>query len=304
VSGPKPPFSRIAFIGLGEAADAFIEGWGSSCAFAISAYDIKSDHPERAAEIADRAARLGIANCFDIGAAVAEADLVFSTVTADQALNAAVAAAPHVPKSALYCDLNSCAPEEKRRAAALIEAAGARYLDVAVMAPVHPKRNLVPCLASGPTAAPDADRLRGLPMDVRYVGAEVGRASAIKLVRSIMVKGLEALTAECALAAVAADVADEVFPSLKSGHTGLDVPERAAYNFERSLLHGARRAAEMDGAAAMLEDLGLPGGMSRASADWQRHLARIAPSLPDIPNDADHLWFVRAILAAWDRARD
>lgn len=304
MTGPEPPFARIAFIGLGEAAEAFIEGWGAHRAFAISAYDIKSDHPETAAEIADRAARLGISNCLDIGAAVAEADLVFSVVTADEAPNAAAAAAPHVPRSALYCDLNSCAPDAKRRSAALIEAAGARYLDVAVMAPVHPRRNRVPCLASGPTAAHDAERLRGLPMEVRAVGAEVGRASAIKLVRSIMVKGLEALTAECALAAVAADVADEVFPSLKSGHPGLDVPGRAAYNFERSLRHGARRAAEMEGAAAMLEDLGLPGGMSRAAAEWQRRLALTGDSLPDVPNDADHLWFAREILSAWGRVRD
>jgi 3-hydroxyisobutyrate dehydrogenase-like beta-hydroxyacid dehydrogenase len=163
------------------------------------------------------------------------------------------------------------------------------------MAPVYPKRNMVPCLISGPEALELASVLEGLPMDVRVMGDVVGRASSIKMVRSIMVKGMEALTAECVLAAVAADVAEEVFPSLKSAHPKIDVPERAAYNFERTLVHGARRAAEMDEVAKMIADLGLPCGMSSATADWQRILSGTDLGLPDgeVP---DHLWFATEYL--------
>ena len=88
-----------------------------------------------------------------------------------------------------------------------------------------------------------------------------------------MVKGLEALTAECTLAAFAADVVDEVFPSLLDGHPRIDILARATYNFERSMRHGKRRAAEMDEVAKMVADLGLPNALAQATANWQRLIA-------------------------------
>ena len=265
---------RIAFVGLGEAAGALISGWGQEDRpGSIRAYDIKTETPETAGEIRGRANRLGVEAADRLEDALRDAQLVFSTVTADQAVAAAMAGAPHLAAGSAWCDLNSCAPASKRRAEVPIVAVGARYLDVAVMAPVFPKRNMVPCLASGPSAEALAPMLNALPMDIRVVGGEVGRASSIKMIRSVMVKGLEALTAECALAAVAAGVADEVLPSLEHSHPKLDVAARAAYNFERSLLHGERRAAEMEEVAVTLADLGLPNDMSAATVGWQRRIA-------------------------------
>ena len=207
-------------------------------------------------------------------------ELVFSTVTADQALVAAQAGAAHLASGSVWCDLNSCAPSAKVRAAEVIHGAGGRYLDVAVMSPVHPDLNMVPLLVSGAHAKDIAPVLEALPMSLRVVEGEVGRASAIKMVRSVMVKGLEALTAECTLAAVAAGVEDEVLPSLKHGHPRLDVATRAAYNLERCLRHGERRAAEMDEVAAMLAELGLPNDMSAATAGWQRRIAMCGVRVP------------------------
>ncbi|MDU8945422.1 NAD(P)-dependent oxidoreductase [Ovoidimarina sediminis] len=287
---------RITFIGLGEAAGAIISGWGPRHQSRIAAFDIKSLDLETAGEIGARAEALSVQAHDTREAALAGAELVFSTVTADQAVAAAEACAPLLPEGAVWCDLNSCAPASKARAAAIVTGAGRRYIDVAVMAPVFPKQNLVPCLISGPEAEALAPVLADLPMNVRVVGDKVGRASSIKLVRSIMVKGLEALTAECTLAAMAAGVGDEVFPSLKAGSPHLDVPERAAYNFERSLVHGIRRAAEMEEVAKMLSDLGLPNGMAAATAGWQARLGAADVVLPDDPAAADHLWFARAIL--------
>lgn len=288
---------RIAFIGLGEAAGAFISGWDCAMLEAIRTYDIKSDDPKTAGEIRSRAEELGVRLCGTATEALDGADLVFCTVTADQAVAAADGYAAFMEDGAVWCDLNSCAPQSKLRANGIVRALGGRYLDVAVMAPVYPKRNLVPCLISGPDAAELAPILQGLPMHVRVMGDQVGRASSIKMVRSIMVKGMEALTAECVLAATAAGVEDEVFASLKSGHPGIDVPERAAYNFERTLVHGKRRAAEMDEVAKMLTDLGLPNGMAAATADWQRVLSGSGVALPadSVP---DHRWFSQAYLQA------
>lgn len=278
---------KIAFIGMGEAATAFITGFGRARRQDIAAYDIKSRNPLTAAEIDERAAKLGINACPIPEEAVSDAQLVFSSVTADQAVSAAESYAQLLSSDAVWCDLNSCSPESKRQAHAIVEKSGARYLDVAVMAPVYPKLNMTPCLMSGPGARELHPKLSRLPMNIRVVGDDVGRASSIKMVRSIMVKGLEALTAECTLAAVAAGVEDEVFSSLASGAGSLDMPARAAYNFERTMVHGVRRSAEMDEVTKMLSDLGLPSSMSQATSDWQRRLGEMRIKLPhgnDLPN--------------------
>ena len=188
--------ATIAFIGMGEAGSVIVGGWGQRRAGVIRAYDIKSDSPVTAGAMAARYQRLGITGCASPAVAIAGAGIVFCTVTADQAVVAAEAAAPHLAPGAFWCDLNSCAPSSKRRAAEVIEAAGGRYVDVAVMAAVHAKRNMTPLLIAGPHAQAVVPLLIDLPMAPRVVAGEVGAASSIKMIRSVMVKGLEALTAE------------------------------------------------------------------------------------------------------------
>ena len=256
---------RIAFIGLGEAAGAFITGWGADRASDIAAFDIKSTIPEAKA--------FGITHCITLWDAVSDADVVFSTVTADQAITAARAATPLMKRGAYFLDMNSCAPSSKQVSAGIMAEHNLRYVDVAVMEPVYPKQLDVPLLISGDWSHDVSKLLSNLSLTFRIIKGPVGRASSIKMVRSIMVKGLEALTAECALAAHAADVVDEVFPSLRDGHPKIDVEQRATYNFERSMTHGVRRAAEMDEVAKMVADLGLPNDLSRGSAHWQRIIA-------------------------------
>ena len=273
----------IAFIGMGEAGGAILRGWGDDRPGSIAAYDIKTEESETAAAFWARYQELGIKGCVSPAEALAGADLIFCIVTADQAVAAAKSAAAHLERGAFWGDLNSCAPSSKREAAAVIEAAGGRYVDVAVMAPVYPKLNMTPLLIAGPHAEGISPVLASLPMAAQVVAGEVGAASSIKMIRSVMVKGLEALTAECALAAVAAGIEDEVLSSLMKSHPGTDWPARVAYNFERAMIHGRRRAAEMEEVAKTLADLGLPADMARATVDWQR---RIADSGVDVPEGA------------------
>ena len=200
--------------------------------------------------------------------------LVLSLVTADRALAVAQDYAPFLTVGALWCDMNSVAPETKRAAAKAVEAAGGRYVDVAVLAPVDPARLNVPLLVAG-AAADEAVAALGAAgfAKVRSVGAEVGRASAIKMIRSVMVKGVEALTAEMMLAAVAAGVADEVLASLDASEKAQAWAERAAYNLERMATHGVRRAAEMEEAAKTLAALGVEPVMTAGTVRRQRNMA-------------------------------
>jgi len=259
----------ITFLGFGEAAQTFVgdERWRG----AAQGYDAKTDAPALAAMKAADFARLGVRACGSASEAIANAPIVLSLVTADQAGAAARAAAAHIARGALYIDMNSVAPATKRAAAEAIEAKGASYVDAAIMSPVKPAALGAPILVSGAAAEAAEHALRELGFtSVRTVGAEVGRASLIKMVRSVMIKGVEAVTAECLLAAEAGGVLDEVVASL-----GEDWHQRADYSLDRILVHGLRRAAEMKEVERTLRDLGVAPRMTQGAVAWQGELGAL-----------------------------
>lgn len=270
--------AHLALIGFGEAGQAFASGWNRQGA-RVGAYDIKSDDPAQATEMQACYERLSVIGAVSSGEALVGADRVFSVVTADRALQAARAAAPGLAAGAFWFDCNSCAPGTKRAAADAITAAGGRYVDVAVMAPVHPKGHQVPLLISGPHADAAREALVALDMRPSVVGDRVGQASAIKMIRSVMIKGFEALTAECFLAAQRAGVEKAVLASLRDSDPGFGFPGRAAYNLERMMVHGRRRAAEMREVAATVAELDLPNVMSVATVEWQDRIGGL--EVPD-----------------------
>lgn len=271
---------NIAFIGLGEAGSALISGWGQPLAQSISGFDVKIQNQYTADIITNKSNALGIKCESKLEDALVDADLVFSAVTADQAVIVAKAAAPYIKNGAFFFDLNSCAPSSKKISEKIIHDAGGCYVDVAVMSPVHPKLNMVPLLISGEHSVAADKILKDLPMLPRIIEGPVGSASSIKMIRSIMVKGLEALTSECLLAAVQAGVEEEVLNSLVKSHPGTDWNAQAAYNFERAIVHGERRAAEMEEVAKTIDDLGLPNDMAKATIKWQRSIARTGVTAP------------------------
>ena len=269
---PTIAAGAIAFIGFGEAARAFLDGWRTVPGFAarVSAYDIKTDSPDpkmRAAKRADYAAA-NVIGASTAPEAVAGAAAIFSVVTADQAHEAAIAALPGVAESAFFFDCDSCAPQTKERTAKEVDAAGGRYVDAAVMAPVHPRLHRTPLLISGPHAKDAAPVLAALGMVFEIYDGPVGSSSAIKMIRSIMMKGLEALVCECVLAGVKAGVIETVLDSLDDTFPTFDWRQRSAYMLERVMTHGVRRAAEMREVAMTVDLLGLDSAMSRASVFW------------------------------------
>lgn len=265
---PKPEV--IALLGIGEAAGAFLDGWDRHGCRRVAAFDIKSGSQGTREWVEERCRQFVVASCPSVAEALCHAQLVLSLVTADQALVAATNAAPHLAPGVLYVDGNSCGPDTKREAASRVEAAGGRYVDMAIMAPVHPRKHLTPVLLAGPHAETARRALASLGMRPGLAGDRVGQASTIKMVRSVMVKGVEALTAECLLAARRAGVADAVLASLQASDPDIDWPARASYNLERMMVHGGRRAAEMREVARTIAQLGVSDRMSRAIAEWQQ----------------------------------
>lgn len=259
---------KIGFLGYGEAARAFHEGLTRD-GLTFLAYDIKLADPESG--MREAMIERGADACASI-AGLGDADWIFSAVTADQSLLAIEPLLPHLRQGQVVIDINSVSPDRKRETSARVEEAGARYLDMAVMAPVHPRKHQTPILLAGP----DAGRLLPGLLDLGFAGSvagdKPGAATAIKMVRSLFVKGLEAITVETLLAAEASGCFDEILASISGSFPGLDWPRFAEYQFERTTTHGRRRAAEMRESAATLDALGLHGSLADAIADVQEKM--------------------------------
>lgn len=260
---------RIAFLGFGEAARAFHDSLAPKLdSGEFRAYDLLLDKPEMQDAVTSRGVRIAAAP-----AELVDAEWIFSAVTADQSLAAAQSIASHIGQGALFIDINSVSPGRKRETAELINGSGADYLDMAVMAPVHPKGHATPVLLAGKTAAELLERFRSLGFSADFAGEKVGSATAIKMVRSVFVKGLEAITVEALLAAEASGCFEEILASLSGSFPGLDWSKFPDYQFERTTRHGRRRAAEMRESGVTLDALGLNGGIARETAAIQDAMA-------------------------------
>lgn len=259
---------KIGFLGYGEAARAFHEGL-SRPGLSFIAYDILLASNGEAVRDAMRTRGAEISETI---AGLSEVDWVFSAVTADQSLLAIEPLLPRLRQGQVVIDINSVSPGRKRETAAAVEAAGGNYLDMAVMAPVHPRKHRTPVLLAGAPAERLLPELLRLGFSAEIAGIAPGAATAIKMVRSLFVKGLEAITVETLLAAKASGCYEEILSSLSGSFPGLNWPQFAEYQMERTTRHGRRRAAEMRESAATLDALGLCGGLAAEIAEVQERM--------------------------------
>ena len=266
----------LALIGYGEVGRTFARALLARGDVEISAYDILFDDPAIGARRLAEARTAGVVPGRDAADAAARARIVISAVTAAEAADVAARAAGYLRHDQIFFDINSVSPATKTRSAQLVEAAGARFVEGAVMAAVSGPGLRVPILAGGPAAAAAAEILNGLGMNIAPVTTEAGRASAMKLCRSIMIKGMEALIIDCATAAKHWNVEREVFDSLHDTFPSIDWPALAVAMAERVRTHGIRRAAEMREAAQMLGDLGWDPSLCAAIAHRHEHFAKAA----------------------------
>lgn len=260
----------IAFIGFGEAGG--ILGSDLAARVRVRAYDILIHSASRAA-LEAKAKAADVVFCDSLRDAIQSADLIVSAVTASAATDVAIEVARYIQKDQMFLDINSVSPESKQENARCIEAAGALYIEVAVMAPVPPQRLKVPVLVGGAQSSVVAEALRMLGMNATAVSDRIGVASAIKMCRSIMIKGLEALTVESLLAARRYGAEDAVLASLHASFPSLGwngaFPD---YLVSRVAEHGRRRAAEMREVARTLTDVKIEPIMANAIATRQDQL--------------------------------
>jgi len=262
---------HLGFVGFGEAAYHLAKGLKEEGVTRISAYDINLTEKVRT-----RASDAGVELMDSPAALAGAADVIISAVTADQAVPAAAQNAPHLTPKHLYCDLNSISPKAKQRVAATVSANGARFVEIAVMGPIPPYQHKAPLLLGGAAAPEFQSIFQPLGMRTEIVSTDqIGRAAAVKMFRSIVYKGLEALLFECVLGAGQYGAEQRVFASLSESLPGVDWKKLADYMVGRVVVHGERRAREMDEVAKTLEELGIEPMMASATArrfDWAADL--------------------------------
>lgn len=281
----------LTLIGFGEAGAIFGEDLAASGVI-VYAYDRLQENPSTRAALYDKADQCGVLLCDSFAHAIALADWVISAVTADEALAVAQAAAVLMRPDQLFIDINSVAPSTKRAAFAAMQRHGVGYIDAAVMAPVPPQRLKTPILLGGAVAGQVAEQLAALGMNVRRVANEVGVASAIKMCRSIMIKGLEALTTECLSTARQYQAECEVLASLHESFPQMGWDSTLPhYLISRVAEHGRRRSEEMKEVAKTSTDMGVVPNMSLAIVNAQRGLvdAMVDADL-DYPNIEPFDW--------------
>src|ERR1700687_3578548 len=281
------PFRQVALIGFGEVGGIF--GCDLAAGILVSVFDILLGVETSRAAMLAKARNSNVRACDSLEEAIRGADLVISAVTCSAAADVARNSAPYLRAGQTYLDINSVSPETKREIARILEPSNAIFVEAAVMAPVSPQRLKVPMLLGGAEAGPVAARLRSIGMNVTPIGDRIGVASAVKMCRSVIIKGIEALAVESLFAARRYGAEKEVLASLAATYPqmGWDGP-LPDYLISRVAEHGRRRAAEMREAAETLRNIGLQPLTALATAerqDWlvpemsERHIS-VRPGEP------------------------
>jgi 3-hydroxyisobutyrate dehydrogenase-like beta-hydroxyacid dehydrogenase len=266
---------QVGLIGYGEVGRILAEDLRQQ-EVKVAAYDIKLRSDQTGGALRDHAGQHGVTLTASHADLAAQSDFIVSAVTASQAVPVAKACASAVKQGAWYLDFNSASPGAKQRAAALIDAAGGRYVEGAVMTSVPPYRIKVPLLLGGGDAAALAPQLVELGFVPKVASDKLGVASAVKMCRSVMIKGLEAMVIESFTTARAYGVEDAVLASLKETFPGIDWEKQGAYFFQRVIEHGRRRSEEVREVAETVREAGLTPWSSQGTAERQAWVADLA----------------------------
>ena len=263
--------SSIGFIGLGEAGFHIAKGLREAGLESVIAYDLNANTPGMADRIQRHSTESGVRLVDSSEALAGSCDILLSTVVANAALDAAQQTAPFLEARHLYADLHSVSPDAKGTIDSIVTGTCARFVEVAIMSPVPPRGHRAPMLLAGPSASELLEVMAPYGMQMEVISDRIGAAASVKLCRSIIVKGLEALMIECAMAARHYGADERVFSSLNESFPGIDWGKLAGYMTSRVALHGERRAREMDEVVQMLDAIGIEPIMAAAAArrqDW------------------------------------
>jgi 3-hydroxyisobutyrate dehydrogenase-like beta-hydroxyacid dehydrogenase len=275
------------FLGFGEVASHFSAALREAGA-EVLAYDVLLDRPGGREKLAARVR--GAAPCFvPLAEMLSRATIVLSTVTTDVALEAARACAPHLRAGRVYVDLNATSPAVKREIAAVVTAAGADFVEGAILSALGVAGAKAKVLVCGERAGETAAALGALGLAFHDYGPEIGKASAFKMLRSVFSKGVEALLVECLLAARRAGVQRELWDEIVATMDAASFEEVGGNWVRTHATAHERRLHEMRQVADVLREMGMEAAMTDATVTLFDRSTRLAlrdafaatPSSPD-----------------------
>ncbi len=269
---------RIGLVGYGEVGTILTGALRQKGVAWVGAWDVLFGDAAHGPGMKSRAKDAGVEACSSLKALLERADVVISAVTASNALEVAREAARSIRRDTFFLDLNSASPATKAKSAKFVDDAGACYVEAGVMTSIAPHGIRAPMLLGGRQAGVLAEKLVPLGFDVTVVAEEIGVASAIKMCRSVFIKGLEAIVIECYTTARRYGVERQVLASLAETFPEIDWEKQGSYLFSRVAKHGRRRAEEMREAATTVREAGFEAWMSAATAEKQDWVAVLAKS--------------------------
>jgi len=286
----------IALIGFGEAGStiahglAAVGGWrgpsrpGDNAPRRLIAIDTALDRDARGTALGKAARALDVAIESRYTAALSEADLVICAVPGDNAAEAAETAGPLLKPGAHYLDLCTITGRMSDADRAFIEAGKGRYIDVAVMGGFFKQGMKAPMLVAGADVEPIVAWMNTNGFEAKALGPKPGSASAVKMVRSVLVKGIEALGVEALVTAQRQGILEEVLACLADADQ-MPFRDFIAMLVQTHIVHAGRRWEEMGLVAQTLRETGVEPLMTEAIERNHRRTvdARIAPADGQVP---------------------
>ncbi|RKI67178.1 NAD(P)-dependent oxidoreductase [bacterium 1xD42-67] len=256
---------NIGFIGYGEAAFNISLGLGQEGLSGIRATDAMMDHPVMGVQVHDRAKQAGVALVSSAAEVAQWADVLFAAVPSSFTLDVCREVKDCLRPGQLYIDVSASTPATKEAIWDLIGGTGVLFVDAAMLGSLPKDKHQVPITASGNGASKFQEVMAPHGMKITLAGEKAGAASAIKLVRSIFMKGIASLMIEMLQAADAYGVSDEVVSSISKSMDGIPFTSHLDRLVTGSALHCTRRAAELKGSIAMLSEAELSPEMTTAA---------------------------------------
>jgi 3-hydroxyisobutyrate dehydrogenase-like beta-hydroxyacid dehydrogenase len=255
---------RLGLVGYGEIGSTLGKGLREAGLQQIFSYDKYAFNGPYADLIQSRAKEAGVTLVQSNKELADTAELIFSVTPGSASLESADAFAPVLRADHTFLDFASATPKVKYGVAERLANTGASLGDGSIMG--TPKNGYsMHMLSSGPAGQRVVDLLVPWGMSIEYVGEKLGTASGIKILRSVLIKGIEALTDEMLLAARYYGLDEAVLASASKTLTRpfMDTVESLTPS---GVIHAKRRTEEIDMATQAVEDAGIEPLMARATA--------------------------------------
>ena len=266
---------KIGFLGFGEAAYSISLGLKQNGIADISAYDAMEDCGEFGQLVRKRAQESGVVLKSRPCEVVKEAELLFAAVPSSNTVGLCESICNDLRPGQLYVDVSASTPESKKKIGDMLNKTGALFTDAAMMGSLPQDKHRVPIFASGDGAKVFRKLMEPYGMRITCVDGGAGAASAIKLIRSIYMKGIAALMIEMLQAADAYQVADEVVQSIGKSMDGIAFSEHLDRLVIGTAIHAQRRSKELDGSKQMLRECNLDDSMTCASKKKHELMAEL-----------------------------